>query len=88
MTSPAAFAATAALLAEPPRAAMLQALLSGEALTAGELARVARQQGGQHGGARWLGEQGCGGGEGGGAGHAAQPSPPPCLLYTSDAADD
>lgn len=41
MTSPAAFAATAALLAEPPRAAMLQALLSGEALTAGELARVA-----------------------------------------------
>src|SRR3954449_10588770 len=41
MTTPAAFAATAALLAEPPRAAMLQALLSGEALTAGELARVA-----------------------------------------------
>ena len=41
MTSPAAFAATAALIAEPPRAAMLQALLSGEALTAGELARVA-----------------------------------------------
>ncbi|MCB4820824.1 ArsR/SmtB family transcription factor [Roseicella aerolata] len=41
MTSPAAFAATAALMAEPPRAAMLQALLSGEALTAGELARVA-----------------------------------------------
>jgi DNA-binding transcriptional ArsR family regulator len=41
MTSPAAFAATAALMSEPPRAAMLQALLSGEALTAGELARVA-----------------------------------------------
>ncbi|TCZ57855.1 ArsR/SmtB family transcription factor [Roseicella aquatilis] len=41
MTSPAAFAATAALLAEPPRAAMLQALLAGEALTAGELARIA-----------------------------------------------
>ena len=41
MTSPAAFAATAALLAEPPRAAMLQALLAGEPLTAGELARVA-----------------------------------------------
>ncbi|TDH57894.1 transcriptional regulator [Dankookia rubra] len=41
MTNPAAFAATAALMSEPPRAAMLQALLSGEALTAGELARVA-----------------------------------------------
>jgi DNA-binding transcriptional ArsR family regulator len=41
MTTPAAFAATAALLAEPARAAMLQALLSGESLTAGELARVA-----------------------------------------------
>ena len=41
MTSPAAFAATAVLLADPARAAMLQALLSGEALTAGELARVA-----------------------------------------------
>jgi len=41
MTTPAAFASLAALLAEPPRAAMLQALLSGEAMTAGELARVA-----------------------------------------------
>ena len=41
MTSPAAFAATAALLADPARAAMLTALLAGEALTAGELARVA-----------------------------------------------
>jgi DNA-binding transcriptional ArsR family regulator len=41
MTSPAAFAATAVLLADPARAAMLTALLSGEALTAGELARVA-----------------------------------------------
>ncbi|MBK1658011.1 ArsR/SmtB family transcription factor [Paracraurococcus ruber] len=41
MTTPAAFAATTALMAEPPRAAMLQALLSGEAMTAGELARVA-----------------------------------------------
>lgn len=35
------FAATAALLADPARAAMLQALLAGEALTAGELARIA-----------------------------------------------
>ena len=41
MPTPAAFAATAALLGDPARAAMLQALLSGEALTAGELARVA-----------------------------------------------
>jgi DNA-binding transcriptional ArsR family regulator len=41
MTTPAAFASLAALLAEPPRAAMLQALLAGEALTAGELARIA-----------------------------------------------
>ncbi|WP_043336613.1 ArsR/SmtB family transcription factor [Belnapia moabensis] len=41
MTSPAAFAATAVLLADPARAAMLTALLSGEALTASELARVA-----------------------------------------------
>lgn len=40
MPTPAAFAATAALLGDPARAAMLQALLSGEALTAGELARV------------------------------------------------
>ena len=35
------FAATAALLADPARAAMLSALLPGEALTAGELARIA-----------------------------------------------
>lgn len=41
MPTPAAFAATAALLADPARAAMLQALLSGDALTAGELARIA-----------------------------------------------
>jgi len=41
MTTPAAFASTAALLGDPARAAMLQALLSGEALTASELARVA-----------------------------------------------
>lgn len=41
MATPAAFAATAALLGDPARAAMLQALLGGEALTAGELARVA-----------------------------------------------
>ncbi|MBL6457098.1 winged helix-turn-helix transcriptional regulator [Belnapia sp. T6] len=41
MTTPAAFAATAILLAEPARAAMLHALLGGESLTAGELARVA-----------------------------------------------
>lgn len=34
------FAATAALLADPARAAMLSALLPGEALTAGELARI------------------------------------------------
>ena len=34
-------AATAALIGDPSRAAMLQALLPGEALTAGELARVA-----------------------------------------------
>ena len=34
-------AATAALLADPARARMLAALMSGEALTAGELARVA-----------------------------------------------
>jgi DNA-binding transcriptional ArsR family regulator len=40
MATPAAFAATAALLGDPARAAMLQALLGGEALTAGELARV------------------------------------------------
>ncbi|MCO6416943.1 winged helix-turn-helix domain-containing protein [Siccirubricoccus sp. KC 17139] len=41
MTSPAAFAGLAALMGDPARAAMLQALLSGEALTAGELARAA-----------------------------------------------
>jgi DNA-binding transcriptional ArsR family regulator len=41
MPTPAAFAATAALLGDPARAAMLQALFGGEALTAGELARVA-----------------------------------------------
>jgi len=41
MSTPAAFAATAALLGDPTRAAMLQAMLGGEALTAGELARVA-----------------------------------------------
>jgi DNA-binding transcriptional ArsR family regulator len=41
MTTPAAFAGLAALLGDPARAAMLQALLSGEAMTAGELARVA-----------------------------------------------
>ena len=34
-------AATAALIGDPSRAAMLQALLPGEALTAGELARIA-----------------------------------------------
>jgi DNA-binding transcriptional ArsR family regulator len=41
MPTPAALAATAALLGDPARAAMLQALFGGEALTAGELARVA-----------------------------------------------
>jgi len=41
MPSPAPLAATAALLGDPARAAMLSALLAGEALTAGELARVA-----------------------------------------------
>ena len=34
-------ASTASLIGDPSRAAMLQALLPGEALTAGELARVA-----------------------------------------------
>ncbi|GGG27243.1 transcriptional regulator [Caldovatus sediminis] len=38
---PPGFAATAALLADPARSAMLHALLGGEALTAGELARIA-----------------------------------------------
>ena len=41
MTTPAALASLAALMGDPARAAMLQALLGGEALTAGELARVA-----------------------------------------------
>jgi DNA-binding transcriptional ArsR family regulator len=41
MATPAAFASLAALMGDPARAAMLQALLSGEALTAGELARIA-----------------------------------------------
>lgn len=41
MPTPAALASTAALLGDPARAAMLQALFGGEALTAGELARVA-----------------------------------------------
>lgn len=40
-TAPGPLAATAALLADPARARMLAALMSGEALTAGELARVA-----------------------------------------------
>lgn len=41
MATPVAFAATATLIGDSARAAMLQALLGGEALTAGELARVA-----------------------------------------------
>jgi len=41
MATPAAFASLAALLGDPARAAMLQAMLGGEALTAGELARIA-----------------------------------------------
>lgn len=41
MPTPAAFASLASLLGDPARAAMLQALLGGEALTAGELARIA-----------------------------------------------
>lgn len=41
MTTPAALASLAALMGDPARAAMLQTLLGGEALTAGELARVA-----------------------------------------------
>jgi DNA-binding transcriptional ArsR family regulator len=40
-TAPGPLAATAALLADPARARMLAALLGGEALTAGELARIA-----------------------------------------------
>ena len=39
-TPPGPLAATAALLADPARARMLAALLSGEAMTAGELARL------------------------------------------------
>ncbi len=41
MLTPATLAATAALLGDPARAAMLQALFGGESLTAGELARIA-----------------------------------------------
>jgi len=41
MVTTSALAGIAALLADPARAAMLQALMGGEALTAGELARVA-----------------------------------------------
>lgn len=41
MTTPARLASAAALIADPARAAMLQALMAGEALTAGELARAA-----------------------------------------------
>lgn len=40
-TAPGPLAATAALMADPARARMLAALMGGEALTAGELARVA-----------------------------------------------
>lgn len=40
-TAPGPLAATAALMADPARARMLAALMSGEALTAGELARIA-----------------------------------------------
>lgn len=41
MTTPARLASAAALIADPARASMLQALMAGEALTAGELARAA-----------------------------------------------
>lgn len=41
LSTMASIAAIAALIAEPARAAMLQALLAGQALTAGELARAA-----------------------------------------------
>jgi DNA-binding transcriptional ArsR family regulator len=41
MLTPATLAATAALIGDPTRAAMLQALFGGESLTAGELARIA-----------------------------------------------
>lgn len=40
-TAPGPLAATAALMADPARARMLAALMGGEALTAGELARIA-----------------------------------------------
>jgi DNA-binding transcriptional ArsR family regulator len=40
-TAPGPLAATAALMADPARARMLAALLGGQALTAGELARIA-----------------------------------------------
>lgn len=41
MVTTSALAATAALIADPARATMMQALMGGEALTAGELARAA-----------------------------------------------
>jgi DNA-binding transcriptional ArsR family regulator len=41
MSTPAALARLASLLADPARAAMAQALMGGQALTAGELARAA-----------------------------------------------
>ncbi|TQF76640.1 helix-turn-helix transcriptional regulator [Elioraea sp. Yellowstone] len=41
MATPTRLASAAALIAHPARAAMLQALMAGEALTAGELARTA-----------------------------------------------
>ena len=40
-TAPGPLAATAALMADPARARMLAAMMSGEAMTAGELARIA-----------------------------------------------
>ena len=40
-TAPGPLAATAALMADPARARMLAALMGGEAMTAGELARIA-----------------------------------------------
>lgn len=41
MSTPAALARLASLLADPARAAMVQAMMAGQALTAGELARAA-----------------------------------------------
>jgi hypothetical protein len=41
MVTTSALAGIASLIADPARAAMLQALMGGEALTAGELAKVA-----------------------------------------------